>query len=308
MKLGISTWVKDFVNADNIDVVFGSIRDLAIPDDEGRPTIEVFASDDLDFAHLVRDKAIEYNFRTAALGFFPFVDETGKASPHMTSPDPLERKSAVDTVKKWILFTKEIAIGEDRPVLSGPFHTRHNFKNNKATPSEEFSYLVEGLTELGKMAKEEGVFAGIEILNRFECRGLNKVDDVLYLIKKVGIKNLGIHWDSSHAFIDDKNLIESLETALDSGYLIHAHLSENDRTSAIGKGGIGSNFDIIISKLSEANDTGRFTGSTTVELFCKSFHPTVGIPVQVTDKPGTSYDSMAIAKESMNYIKEQLTR
>ena len=51
------------------------------------------------------------------------------------------------------------------------------------------------------------VLVGFEILNRFETYVLNTVDDAMDVIGEVENPNLGFHWDTSHAHIDEADVV-----------------------------------------------------------------------------------------------------
>ena len=67
----------------------------------------------------------------------------------------------------------------------------------------------------------------LEILNRFETDMLNTVAQGMDFIKDVGRDNVGLHLDTFHMHLEEKNSPAAIRLAGDR--LFHFHACENDR-------------------------------------------------------------------------------
>ena len=69
----------------------------------------------------------------------------------------------------------------------------------------------------------------MEPLNRYRTSVINTVEQVLRLLADVDRANVGIHYDTYHACLEEADLLASLETALQSGKVTHFHACGNNR-------------------------------------------------------------------------------
>ena len=69
----------------------------------------------------------------------------------------------------------------------------------------------------------------MEPLNRYRTSVINTVEQLLPLLADIGCGNVGIHYDTYHACLEEANLLASLETALKSGRVTHFHACANNR-------------------------------------------------------------------------------
>ena len=91
----------------------------------------------------------------------------------------------------------------------------------------EWALVVKNLKELAKYAEAKGVMICIEPLNRFETDFLNTCDQGLKLIKAVGSKAVGLHLDTFHMNIEEKNQAVAIKKA--GKHLVHFHACGSDR-------------------------------------------------------------------------------
>lgn len=267
MRFGINTWAWALpVDAGNLDGFLDWVGELGLPGD--RPIIEVFASPDpadLAFAGVIREKAGARGLGVVACGFNPNMLGPDQPSPHLVSPDPEERKAAIDRAGGFVDYAAEVAVGDDPGILSGPWHVRHMHFTGSGLSPEERGWLVEGLSQIAAHAEEQGVYAGFEVLNRFESYVLNTVDDALDVIREVGSSRIGINWDASHAHIDEaEGVVDNLRKTMASGHLFHVHVCENHRRE-YGTGQIGPQTGAMFDVLKEAD----YRYGVVPELFCE---------------------------------------
>jgi len=273
MRFGINTWAYALpVDAGNLDEFLAWVGDLDLPGD--RPIIEVFASpapDDLAFAQVIREKAGAAGLGVVACGFNPNMLGPDQPSPHLVSPDATERAAAVERACGYVDYAATVAVGDDSGILSGPWHTRHMHFTGAGLSPDERVWLVEGLGQIAARAEDQGVYAGFEVLNRFESYVLNTVDDALDVIREVGSPHVGINWDVSHAHIDEaEDVVVNLRKTVQSGHVFHVHFSENHR-GEYGTGQIGPKTREMLTVLREAN----YRRGIGLELFCEDLDAAV---------------------------------
>ena len=273
MHFGINTWAWQLpVDATNMDAFLDWAVALGLPGE--RPAIECFASPDaadLGFAATLKAKAAERGFSLVACGFNPNMLGPGTPSPHLASADAAERRAAIDRACGFIRYAAAIAEDGKPGILSGPWHVRHQLFTGSGPTAEERERFVDGLREITRFAIDHNVLAGFEILNRFESYLVNTVDQAIALIDEVGLPNLGINWDTSHAHIDEaRDIATSLATAAKSGRLYQVHLSENHRRT-YGTGLIGPQTPALLAAL---RDAGYALGAG-LELFCEPLDPAI---------------------------------
>ena len=296
MQIGLNTWALDVpVGEENIGAVLDQIQSLNIP---GKPVVQFFASPDkkdLAYASTIKKEADSRGFSVTTCGFNPNELAPGKPSPHLVSDNAVERKAALERVYGFIDFTAEAATDGLR-VLGGPWHTRHKYFDNPLSPAEERGYFLEALGKIAKRAENQGILAGFEVLNRFECKGWNTVKEALRDVSTIGSNYLGIEWDSSHNYVDGgPDFMQTLRDAVDSGYLFDVHLCEHDRME-MGKGQIGPKTEEIIQTLKQ----GEYKGGVVLELFCEALYPVVGIWRPPKETP---YE---VAQNSVRFVSQYI--
>ncbi len=98
-----------------------------------------------------------------------------------------------------------------------------------ASPDEEWTWLVEGLREVGDFALENKVRIGIEPLNRFETYLINRHDQALALADDVD-RNLGVVLDAFHINIEEADPLGAIRATGDR--LFDFHVADNNRKPA----------------------------------------------------------------------------
>lgn len=99
----------------------------------------------------------------------------------------------------------------------------------------ELDLAVTGLRELARRAEDCGVTLSLEPLSRYRTSVCNTADQVLKLIDAIGAKNVGLHFDTYQACLEEKDLLAALEGVLQAGKLNHFHACANNR-GAPGQG------------------------------------------------------------------------
>lgn len=112
-------------------------------------------------------------------------------------------------------------------ILCGPlYHPVGSFTGNPPTADEKSRY-IERMRSLADHAAQANVQLAVEPLNRFETHFLNTLADASAVAREIGHPAVGIHSDTFHQHIEEKDSAAALEAAAD--VVIHVHASENHR-------------------------------------------------------------------------------
>jgi len=177
---------------------------------------------------------------------------TPEANP--VSPDPAVRKAALEHLKWAIRCTS--AIGGN--ILCGPIHSALGIFTGDGPTEDERKRACDVIREAADEAKAANIRLAIENICRFECYVLTTASDALAMAKQVNHPSVGILYDTFHANIEEKDPVKALE--LIAPYLIHFHVSENDRGTP-GTGHVP--WDSLFAVLRKHN----YSGWLTVEAF-----------------------------------------
>jgi D-psicose/D-tagatose/L-ribulose 3-epimerase len=175
----------------------------------------------------------------------------------LTSDNPADRDNSLDYITKAI----EICAKSGAPVLAGPMYSavgkrRHVSADQKKT---EWDLAVMGLKEAGKRAKDAGVLLAIEPLNRFETDLINTGKQVKKLVDEIGNPSVGIHLDTFHMNIEEKDSAAAIRLA--GNQLYHFHACENDR------GAPGSGTNIMWDSVAKALKDVGYSKQAVIESF-----------------------------------------
>ena len=163
------------------------------------------------------------------------------------SPDPVIRAAAVDSLKKGI--DDATVIGAD--ILVGGLYQAHKYFTGTGPTLDEWSWSADYLHTCGAYAQLAGVRLGLEFLNRFEAFLINTSGDCKRMVEQVGLDNVGVHYDTHHANIEEPDPRQALAGI--SQQLNHVHLSESHR-GTLGTGQV--DWDANFSALREIDYCG----------------------------------------------------
>ena len=141
------------------------------------------------------------------------------------SPDPAVRRRAVDAMKH--AFDCAEAAGVS--LVGGPFYAAIGQFSGAPPTGDEWNRARDVLAEVAEDAQRRGLRLAMEFLNRFEIYLLNCADDTRRMAEATGASNLGVHYDTFHANIEEKDPAAAIAACGDR--LFHFHVSENDRST-----------------------------------------------------------------------------
>jgi D-psicose/D-tagatose/L-ribulose 3-epimerase len=140
-----------------------------------------------------------------------------------------ENNTVFQNADRYLRFCIQFAAKVGAKVICGPFHSAVGFTELLTAMERQrlLERLVPRLQSLAAMAKDLGVVLAFEPLNRFENCLINTAAQALELIKMVDNDALGIHLDTFHMNIEEKELAGAIRAAGPAVY--HIHTCENDR-------------------------------------------------------------------------------
>lgn len=144
------------------------------------------------------------------------------------------------------------------PLLCGPHQVALGVFTGRGPTDDEWRWSVEHLRRVADYAALADVKLAEEVVNRFELYHVNTLDEGIRLVDDVGHPNCGIHLDTFHSHIEEKDPAEAIRRA--KGRIAHVHVSENDR----GVPGTGS---VAWNAIFAALRTIGYDGWLTVEAF-----------------------------------------
>lgn len=141
----------------------------------------------------------------------------------ITSADEMIRSQGIAHLKKCI----DIGFILNSPQLAGVTYAPWGILKAKERAKEDIDRSIMALQEVADYAKRRNMRICFEIINRFEGYMINTVYEGLEIIKRVNRENIGLHFDTFHAHIEERNLYEAL--VLGGEWIKHIHFNENDR-------------------------------------------------------------------------------
>ena len=149
---------------------------------------------------------------------------TALAKGSFISSSARDRQTAMDYATSILEVSK--AVGAE--LVCGPFYSPVGCLVGRGPIPAEWKHAVTCLRKLAARAEDIGIDIGIEALNRFETYFLNLSADTVRLCDEVGSPRVGVHFDTFHANIEEKNSPAALKK-VGRSRLVHVHACENDR-------------------------------------------------------------------------------
>jgi D-psicose/D-tagatose/L-ribulose 3-epimerase len=194
-------------------------------------------------------------------------------------------KSAVDKVAEM-----------DGDFLGGVLHSSiGTFTGNPCT-KEEKTILQQVFTEVADYANKRNITIAPEPINRYESYVFTAADEVLDLIEAIGTNNIGLHLDTFHMNIEERNFYDPIIRA--GNRLKHVHITESDR-GMTGEGNV--HWDDFFKALAVIN----YQGPLVLENFSSQIKELVG-PTSLW-RP-SKYNSEDLAKGSLEFMRKMVDK
>lgn len=210
----------------------------------------------------------------------PAPDESGDLSNFKEAV----RKKTINSAKHRLNFAQQIGASFIIIIPSqiGKIQTLKNF-------DDEWKWAVESVQELAKHAEQVNVSIAIEVLNRYEARLINTVDQALKFIQQINSDKVKILLDTYHMNIEERDPVDAIRNA--GKNLIHLHVADNNR-QGIGRGQI--NFLPIMRTLKQID----YNNTIGIETTAPGPNPFQAIK----DKNSEKFVDMYL-KESINMLR-----
>ena len=130
---------------------------------------------------------------------------------NLCSTDPQLRANARD----YILWLIEAASVLGSETVCGPMYSSvgKDHLEDVQERQQEWHRAVAGIRELAAAARDKGVKLALEPLNRFETDMINVVDQGVAFIDETGMDNVGLHLDTFHMHLEEKDSAAAVRTA-----------------------------------------------------------------------------------------------
>lgn len=165
----------------------------------------------------------------------------------ITSFNEKFRRNGTDYLKKCVKASADVGA----KLFSGVIYSQY-MKDAKAAPTEEeWEFAAKALKEVAQYAQEFNIDLAFEPVTRYESYLLNTSEQAKRLVDMIGEPNVGIHLDSYHMNVEEKNFYDPV---VEAGNLLKAfHICENDR-GVPGSGHI--DWDDIFKAFKDINYSG----------------------------------------------------
>lgn len=234
----------------------------------------------------IRGALEEHGMKSALCGVF------GPARS-ILDPDPAVQKNGLDYIRDSIDVCRKI--GAD--ILVGPTYST-GMKPVLRAPDEkkrDWAACVRNLKEACKYAEDSGIRVALEPLNRYETSFINIAEDAVRLVSEVGSPALGVHLDTYHMNIEEKNAGEAVRRT--GRLLYHFHASESDR----GTNGTGNvHWEEVAGAL---RDIG-YRGKVAVECLAGPNVIEIAEAAMIWRKYAPDVDSVAV--DGLRFLRELL--
>jgi len=232
---------------------------------------------------LLGKEAADLGMDVTTISIVPF----DKGDP--MSANKARRDKAVDIIKA-NLDKAKIAGAK---VLGGPQTECLGQLMESGPTEEERKRIVEVIQKAGEYAKEIDMLLALEVINRFEVRMANTVDQMMEIVERTGEENVGLHVDTHHGNIEEEDMCGAWKKAQDKIYLVH--LSENNRGIPGRGSAIGPE---VFETLKEMN----YGGGLSVEAFFLNRPDDITARMRIWRKYAANEDE--IAEKGIKYIRQ----
>ena len=200
---------------------------------------------------------------------------------------PVYPEKAVDIMKAAIDKVAEM----EGDFLGGVLHSAIAQFTGQPCTKEERLIVLQVFTEVAAYARERNITIAPEPINRYESYVFTAASEVLDLIDSIGTDNIGLHLDTFHMNIEERNFYDPIISA--GSRLKHLHITESDR-GMLGEGNV--HWDDLFRGLAKIN----YQGPLVLENFSSEIRELVG-PTSLW-RP-SNYNSEDLAKGSLAFMR-----
>lgn len=205
------------------------------------------------------------------------------------SPDAEIRKNAVAASQRVVDCCE--AVGS--PLLGGPLYAAIGEFSGAGPTSDEIGRSVSVIQAVADYAAQAKIDLTFEFLNRFEIYLLNCTEDTARYVEAVGRPNVGIHYDTFHAHIEEKDPAKAIRDH--ASRITHVHISENDRsTPGTGQVAWATTFDALVKS--------GYDDWLTIEAFGSAL-PSLAAATKIWRR--MFVDEETLAKEGHDFIRRE---
>lgn len=205
---------------------------------------------------------------------------------------PLYPEKAMDLIRRALDKVAEMK-GD---FLGGVLHSAIGKFSGAPCTADERTIVYQVFKELAAYAQERGITIAPEPINRYESYVFTAADEVLDMIQTIAAPNLGVHLDTFHMNIEERNFYEPIKKA--GKMLKHIHVTESDR-GMTGEGNV--HWDDMFQALSEID----YQGPLVLENFSSEIKELVG-PTSLW-RP-SAYNSEDLAKGSLAFMQQMVEK
>ncbi len=192
--------------------------------------------------------------RLANLGLARTATAVCPAEADPIHPDVAVRRAALAHLSRAIDCCE--AAGAE--LLGGPLYAAIGKFSGQPPSEDEWEASIDVMQAAADHAARAGITLVFEFLNRFEIYLLNDTAQTARYARCVARPNVGVHYDTFHANIEEKDVALAIENA--GAAIRHVHVSENDRSTP-GRG------QVRWAETFSALQRAHYDGWLTIEAF-----------------------------------------
>ncbi|MBW2241176.1 MAG: sugar phosphate isomerase/epimerase [Deltaproteobacteria bacterium] len=204
------------------------------------------------------------------------------------SPNAATRNAARESLHHAI----DCAEAAGAELLGGPLFAAIGRFSGKGPTQAEWDRSQEVLGNAADHAEHAGLQLAFEFLNRFEIYLLNTAEDTTRYVQELGRANVGVHYDTFHAHIEEKDPGDAIRKT--GTALRHVHIAENDRgTPGTGQVRWDDSFDALAAI--------SYDGWLTIEAFGSAL-PSLAAATKIWRR--TFDDEESLARDGLAFMKD----
>ncbi|MDI6034352.1 sugar phosphate isomerase/epimerase family protein [Flavobacterium sp. LB2P84] len=259
----------------------------------GRFAIEKTAEYGFDMLEIILPSSLDFDAKTTK----KLLDDyriSGRCTLNLPANChiPLYPEQATSLIKSALDKVAEM----DGDFLGGVLHSAiGTFTGNPCTKEEKI-IIQQVFIEIADYANKRNITIAPESINRYESYVFTAADEVLDMIESIDKPNIGLHLDTFHMNIEERNFYDPIIRA--GNRLKHVHITESDR-GMTGEGNV--HWDDFFKALAAIN----YQGPLVLENFSSEITALVG-PTSLW-RP-SKYNSEDLAKGSLEFMRKMVDK